>query len=336
MFANEKDLRAALADAGLSAPDVAAAVAASRPAVRLTMTDAEESELALGASKLGGCPDLPAGFSWPIRQPYPNAAAHAAEWRTQGPRMASSSEVAARIDEDNRRAAAAIESPIPMAHVAQLDFAAIAEVDSTDLDLPATGRLLLFYDLMEQPWGFDPAQRGGFAVIYDDSPRETLVRHQPPPSELGLPDWAASPPGRGLSFRSGLSMISRNIVGWERLPISPAGWEVLHDLDMEHLDSPEWACHQLGGWPDAVQGEMQTECALVTAGHLAGDPDAFTDPTTAHIRQQASEWTLLLQLASDEKRFVMWGDSGLIYLWIRTDDLRARRFDRAHLILQCF
>jgi uncharacterized protein YwqG len=30
-----------------------------------------------------------------------------------------------------------------------------------------------------------------------------------------------------------------------------------------------------------------------------------------------------------------WGDEGQLYLWMRRDDLRARRFDRARLVLQC-
>src|SRR5262245_37266549 len=31
--------------------------------------------------------------------------------------------------------------------------------------LPASGALLFFYDTEEQPWGFDPADRGGCAVL---------------------------------------------------------------------------------------------------------------------------------------------------------------------------
>jgi uncharacterized protein YwqG len=32
---------------------------------------------------------------------------------------------------------------------------------------------------------------------------------------------------------------------------------------------------------------------------------------------------------------MMWGDAGCLYYWIRAEDLRARRFDRAWMILQC-
>lgn len=32
---------------------------------------------------------------------------------------------------------------------------------------------------------------------------------------------------------------------------------------------------------------------------------------------------------------MMWGDLGRLYFWIRDDDLAARRFEKAWLILQC-
>lgn len=33
---------------------------------------------------------------------------------------------------------------------------------------------------------------------------------------------------------------------------------------------------------------------------------------------------------------LMWGDAGCLYFRIRRDDLEARRFDQAWLILQCY
>jgi uncharacterized protein YwqG len=32
----------------------------------------------------------------------------------------------------------------------------------------------------------------------------------------------------------------------------------------------------------------------------------------------------------------MWGDAGIIYYWIKTEDLARRDFEAVWLILQCF
>jgi uncharacterized protein YwqG len=39
---------------------------------------------------------------------------------------------------------------------------------------------------------------------------------------------------------------------------------------------------------------------------------------------------------SDDAAGTMWGDSGMLYYWIRDDDLAARRFDRAWCVMQCY
>ena len=45
-----------------------------------------------------------------------------------------------------------------------LDLEALRGFDC-DLDLPRSGLLNLFYDVDQQPWGFDPAHGGGWRVI---------------------------------------------------------------------------------------------------------------------------------------------------------------------------
>ncbi|MPM83653.1 hypothetical protein SDC9_130722 [bioreactor metagenome] len=80
---------------------------------------------------------------------------------------------------------------------------------------------------------------------------------------------------------------------------------------------------------------MQTECALVAAGYYCGNGDAYADDATLAVRNTATQWLLLLQIGSDEKGGMGWGDGGQVYLWMRRDDLRARRFDRVRLVLQC-
>ena len=87
----------------------------------------------------------------------------------------------------------------------------------------------------------------------------------------------------------------------------------------------------------SVQNEMQTELALVSAGYNCGGGDAFSAKEAAPVRATAEDWMLLAQIGSDmdPDAGLMWGDSGCIYVWIRREDLVARRFEAARIILQC-
>jgi hypothetical protein len=97
-----------------------------------------------------------------------------------------------------------------------------------------------------------------------------------------------------------------------------------------------WSCHHIGGWPTPIQDDMQTECALVSAGHDCGGSEALQDSALLPIRASATDWLLLAQIGTDKKGGMSWGDSGQLYLWIRREDLKARRFENAWLILQCY
>ena len=97
---------------------------------------------------------------------------------------------------------------------------------------------------------------------------------------------------------------------------------------------------KLLGWPDIIQNNMTLECELVSRGHYLGgrwesvpleERDALRTPSVQN-------WRLLFQLdtvASGDFE-LMFGDCGRIYFYIRNEDLLARRFDRAWLVLQCF
>jgi uncharacterized protein YwqG len=61
---------AALSQAGLG-PATTAIQQLARPSIRLTAHQTEEASLPVGASKLGGSPDLPAGTAWPTGKSAP-------------------------------------------------------------------------------------------------------------------------------------------------------------------------------------------------------------------------------------------------------------------------
>ena len=55
------------------------------------------------------------------------------------------------------------------------------------------------------------------------------------------------------------------------------------------------------------------------------------------MKTSVERWVLLLQMGTvtDGDTELMYGDCGLIYFWIRKEDLAARNFDHVRLILQC-
>jgi len=52
------------------------------------------------------------------------------------------------------------------------------------------------------------------------------------------------------------------------------------------------------------------------------------------LTKDAIDWLLLLQIDSDEHVGMRWGNTGMLYYWLKRDDLKAQRFDETWLVLQ--
>ena len=299
----------------------------AKPAVWLqTHLPAPEAGVALGRSKFGGLPDLPAGHHWPQRHAYPDVAQ-----RGQYPRASE------------RAHAWRLGAEFPLNFLAQINFAEIWAAGALDDDFPRSGLLSVFYDLTEKPWGDELADAVGLQLLYHDEPDMVLQR-------LPLPDALAALPAHWHLTE----LACEPHACWTPLSIATVQWrEVAQTMSREQQDSyadwrfadngngasadgADWCCHHLGGWPNPIQSEMQTQCALVDAGISCGNGDAFRDAQTQAVRDTADQWVLLLQIGTDDKGLLQWGDDGQVYLWMRREDLRARRFERARLVLQCY
>ncbi|WP_433089009.1 DUF1963 domain-containing protein [Dactylosporangium sp. CA-052675] len=81
---------------------------------------------------------------------------------------------------------------------------------------------------------------------------------------------------------------------------------------------------------------MHLDCQLVSNGVDLMAPGGYgDDPRVPVLRAGAAEWRLLWQVDTDEDGLGwMWGDMGMLYFWIRDEDLAAARFDRVWVILQ--
>jgi len=209
----------------------------------------------------------------------------------------------------------------------------LGQLNSTDVNtrlgatlLPPDTLLSFFYDLHEEPWGFDPADASGSRV---------LVTPQAAAHPRAAPAEAASFPAHATVATPARTLPDR----WDSPPGRPLaaalheGVEAFYDAAEEQdEDVPR---HRVFGWPELVQGPMQLECQLVTNGIYCGDPDGYRDPRVADLRAGARDWLLLWQIDTDEDAGWAWGDAGTLYYWIHRDDLATGDFDRVWLIQQC-
>jgi len=194
--------------------------------------------------------------------------------------------------------------------------------------LPASGALLFFYDLEEQPWGFDPADRGAAVVLHVDD-----LELPPPISDGEAPSLSTAIPHQDLAFRAIRSCpFDRSEI--DALQLSDEEGDAMCELiDAEFRGTPK---HQVAGYPSPVQGDdMELECQLVTHGLYCGDPSGYQDPRAASLRDGARHWQLLFQFDSDDELGVMWGDAGTLYYWVERQAAAQGDFSNAWLILQC-
>lgn len=255
----------------------------------------------VGATRFGGKPDVPRGFEWPYFE---------------------------TDTFDDKKV-----KPRPLAFLAQFNLSEISRYDTENL-LPRSGTLAFFYELGSQRWGFDPKDKG-CAKVYWFHEWEDLS-----PAEF--------PEDLAEDFR--LPAIDITAKAEKSYPSNEDFYLRRNDY-RQTIDDFETAAKNLGaeypdnrsklfGWADVIQGNMTSECELIARGYTSDEVwngDNFPKEELEKIETAADEWTLLFQLDTVEQEGfeLMFGDDGRIYFYIRKEDLRAKRFDRIWLVLQC-
>lgn len=90
---------------------------------------------------------------------------------------------------------------------------------------------------------------------------------------------------------------------------------------------------KLFGHAAVVQTAMERECEMVALGY---DWEYMNDEAVLEeIKKDQDEWILLFQLDSERAANMLWGDVGRLFFWIKKRDLKANRFDKTWMILQC-
>jgi hypothetical protein len=191
--------------------------------------------------------------------------------------------------------------------------------------------MAFFHAWPQDAWSFDPVARGHCRVVYCPSAMETAILSAPD----DLPDEARFPE-RSVGFTAEWTLPSA--FGDDEDGLSFWEDDDYRDLCLRIMSASDEYCpiHRCGGYPQAIQGEMQLECQLVTNGIYCGDPSGYRDPRVSLLAPGAIDWQLLLQLDSDEERLGwMWGDAGRLYFWARQQDIAQCEFNNSWALLQC-
>ncbi|AKF05036.1 YwqG family protein [Sandaracinus amylolyticus] len=260
----------------------------------LFLSPAEDGELT--RTRLGGAPLLPPGVAWP------------------------------RSDRG------------PLSFVGQLDFRELqhaaqkcAAVRELDVALPTDGVLSLFYDVEEQPWGYDPAHASGFALVYAPDPARA-VDVEPPEGAIPFDE-------EPLVAGAGLTLPWPDDRAYASLEITGEAAERTYRDYVERFSLAQGRGipalrQQVGGHAQWLQRDGRITAELASSGvHAGGDPRTWRSADLRRAESEAQSWRLLWQLKPEDDRFT-WVDLGTLYVLIRDEDLRAQRFERAWVVFQ--
>ena len=213
---------------------------------------------------------------------------------------------------------------IPQSFIAQIRLADLHALDAAH-DLPAAGTLWFFYDAKGETYGADPADRGGWRVLFSAN-TPTLQRTAFPAT---------------LSAASCFTACALTPTAVTTLPQSAAEGETSTTFTADEQKRYEqflttWPTtapsptprHQLLGYPLTLQDDMRGACEALAHGV------ATSDPRAASMLTHADRWRLLLQVDSDAAAGMHWGSAGMLYYWIERDALAAGRFENVWLMQQ--
>lgn len=254
-------------------------------------------ETALGGSKVGGTPHVPAGFEWPYY-----------------------------CGED----CDGIKISRPLAFLAQLNLREVRRRD-TDHLLPESGMLYFFYEAHTMRWGFDPKDAGSARVFYADE-SESLAPAEFP-ADL---DEEYRISEQRLSFQCKTELpcyeeYKGATGGYKEYEAACAKYGCARDEGDEY---PTKILGYADIIQDEMTEECERVTRGIYCG---GTKVELTLAEQEDIKRAAESWILLMQFGTipngDDE--IMWGDCGCIYYYIRKEDLACKNFDQCWLILQC-
>lgn len=288
-------------------------MAALRPSIHLKLRyDVDEANIPIGASKMGGSPDVPEGFEFPM-------------WKDRYLSFIAQIRLSDAKPYD-------LEDLLPLTGILYFFFET-----SLYFDEP--------YEKLLKP-------SDCYRVLYVENETLPLHRMQHPISEFSTNTSfleSLSPSLRAKLYDTHVhktDTFQACPIQFEQewTPLSLLRFDWSKDRSSE-LGSPEYERF----WGEGGIVEAVDKVLAKPMHRLLGEStDIQTGYSLAKDSSQAwnlgtaDDWTLLLQVDSDDwketqhKPGFMWGDAGLIYFCVNKEDMRAGRFDRIWLDLICY
>jgi len=313
-----------------------------KPTIRITT----QKDVNSNQSFFGGLPKLPINFEWPMwdttsyyLDKIKYAEKNYREYGTEYWRM--------EIEKNQKKLQVSF---VPLTFLGQIYLEEVPRYGDFP-NLPSSGTLCFFWDVLLNPPGSRASSRGSCRVVYINDVSELQTRAFPTEMvekfsnelDIRLGDFQC-----GLSFEP--SWVSSNYLDStleaddddedsilasflrESIDHIPNGFPERDEATILVKDhsSAGAPMHLLFGSPMEIQNPMEEMCQLCFHGF---DEDSNADVT--FLKEGVKDWQLLLQLDSDDNLDWLWGDAGMLYFWIRKQDLEKQDFSNVWCEMQC-
>lgn len=249
----------------------------------------DEDDSPIGASRIGGSPDLPPGVEWP---------------RIEGAALA----FLAQINLVELRGMAGAED-LPDSGLLAFFYDADARTNHD----------------AEGKWCWPVRHRGGVRVLHFEGEPATFVRTAAP--EEDAPHvFPAYPILRCESERMMPPLESPFYEVLDDEPHEQAWYSRFSQVVATSEDDRERPIHRVLGYISELQGDPYLEAHMYSTGRTF-DGWQHNGTRERALQREATQWRLLLQIDSTPGDLLC-QDGGYFYFLIRAEDLAARRFDR--------
>ncbi len=251
--------------------------------------------IALGASRLGGWPDLPENHIWPTWQQRPMSF----------------------LGQINLAEAHQAQPDLRLPKNGLLLFfigcsEEVVEHENSDLNQKSY--------MMEIIFGSSEQDKNGCKVIYAKD-TQNLIRQQ---YLADITPQLFYPCGLNFS-KGGMPIPTEWSVAYSDLRLNQEEWENFNEV-LDLLDpQDEQERHQLSGYPKLIQSTApEIYCTLVSQGQDPWNQCNIEDPL---LLPEACELGLLIQFHSDHHADFIWGDGGHLYFYGKRKDMELGCFD---------